>query len=52
MWIPTRDKRRNIQEDGILHGHLHEDLKSYIAELYITFVEIEENPTNFSKQKY
>jgi hypothetical protein len=26
----TRVTRRNIQEDGILHGHRRENLKSYI----------------------
>jgi hypothetical protein len=29
--IPTRAMRRNILEDGILHSHRHENLKSYIA---------------------
>jgi hypothetical protein len=29
--IPTRDTRRNILEDGILHSHCRENLKSYIA---------------------
>jgi hypothetical protein len=29
--VLTRATRRNIPEDGILHGHLREYLKSYIA---------------------
>jgi hypothetical protein len=27
----TNATRRNIPEEGILHSHLHENLKSYIA---------------------
>jgi hypothetical protein len=29
--VLTRTTRRNISEDGILHSHLRENLKSYIA---------------------
>jgi hypothetical protein len=29
--VLTRAKRRNIPEDGILHSHRRENLKSYIA---------------------
>jgi hypothetical protein len=29
--VITRTTRRNITEDGILHSHLCENLKSYIA---------------------
>jgi hypothetical protein len=29
--VLTRAKRRNISEDGILHSHRRENLKSYIA---------------------
>jgi hypothetical protein len=29
--VLTRAKRRNIPEDGILHGHRCENLKSYIV---------------------
>jgi hypothetical protein len=29
--VLTRGTRRNIPEDGILHNHLRENLKSYIA---------------------
>jgi hypothetical protein len=31
MSLLTRATRRNIQEDGILHSHRRENLKSYIA---------------------
>jgi hypothetical protein len=31
MSVLTRVAWRNIPEDAILHGHRHEDLKSYIA---------------------
>jgi hypothetical protein len=31
MSILATATRHNIQEDGILHSHLREDLKSYIA---------------------
>jgi hypothetical protein len=30
-FVLTRAIRRNIQEDGILHSHRRENLKSYIA---------------------
>jgi hypothetical protein len=30
-YVPTRATRRNIPEDAILHSHLRENLKSYIA---------------------
>jgi hypothetical protein len=29
--VLTRTTRRNTPEDGILHSHRHENLKSYIA---------------------
>jgi hypothetical protein len=29
--VSTRATRRNIPEDGILHSHSRENLKSYIA---------------------
>jgi hypothetical protein len=29
--VLTRATRRNIPEDGILHNHRHENLKSYIG---------------------
>jgi hypothetical protein len=29
--VLTKATRRNIQEDGILHSHRRENLKSYIA---------------------
>jgi hypothetical protein len=29
--VLTRATRRNIQEDGIIHGHRRENLISYIA---------------------
>jgi hypothetical protein len=29
--VHTRDTRRNIQEDAILHSYPHEKLKSYVA---------------------
>jgi hypothetical protein len=29
MSVPTRATWRNIPEDGILHSHHHENLKSY-----------------------
>jgi hypothetical protein len=29
--VLTRAKRRNIPEDGILHSHRRENIKSYIA---------------------
>jgi hypothetical protein len=29
--VLTKATRRHIQEDGILHSHSHENLKSYIA---------------------
>jgi hypothetical protein len=29
--VLLRSTRRNILEDGILHSHRHENLKSYIA---------------------
>jgi hypothetical protein len=28
--VLTRTTRRNIQEDGILHSHRHENLNSYM----------------------
>jgi hypothetical protein len=28
-FVPTRATRRNIPEDGILHSHRRENLKSY-----------------------
>jgi hypothetical protein len=31
MSVRTRAARRNISEDGILHSHCRENLKSYIA---------------------
>jgi hypothetical protein len=31
MSVLTRATRRNISEDGILHSHRRENLKSYIA---------------------
>jgi hypothetical protein len=31
MLVLTRAIRRNISEDGILHSHSRENLKSYIA---------------------
>jgi hypothetical protein len=34
-WVLTRATRRNIQEDGILHSHRHENLKSYIIHFVI-----------------
>jgi hypothetical protein len=32
--VITRATQRNIPEDGILHSHRHENLKSYIVFLY------------------
>jgi hypothetical protein len=29
--VPTRATRRNISEDGLLHSHRRENLKSYKA---------------------
>jgi hypothetical protein len=29
--VLTRDTRRHIQDDGVLHSHRRENLKSYIA---------------------
>jgi hypothetical protein len=31
--VPTTATRRNIPDDGILHSHLHENLKSYITSI-------------------
>jgi hypothetical protein len=37
--VPTRAKRRNIPEDGILHSHRRENIKSYIAiTLYLKYI--------------
>jgi hypothetical protein len=44
--VLTRDTRRNIPEDTILHSHRREDLKSYI--LYIVFV----NTSDASNVRY
>jgi hypothetical protein len=33
--VLTRVTRRNIQKDGILHGHRRENLKSYIGQNHI-----------------
>jgi hypothetical protein len=35
--VLTRATWRNIPEDGILHSHLRENLKSYICHLKITY---------------
>jgi hypothetical protein len=32
-WVLTRDTRRNIPEDSILHSHRRESFKSYIVPL-------------------
>jgi hypothetical protein len=32
--IHTRSTRRHIPEDGVLHSHRYENLKSYISERY------------------
>jgi hypothetical protein len=32
--VVIRATRRNIPEDGILHCHLHENLRSYICKMY------------------
>jgi hypothetical protein len=34
--VLTRATGRNIQEDGILHSHRHENLKSYVVCAYVT----------------
>jgi hypothetical protein len=31
MSVPTRATRRHITEDGILHSHRRENLKTYVA---------------------
>jgi hypothetical protein len=33
--VLTKATRRNIPEDGILHSHRRENLKSYIMQLYL-----------------
>jgi hypothetical protein len=35
--VRTRDKRRHIPEDGILHSHRRENLKSYTIHKYIQY---------------
>jgi hypothetical protein len=34
-FVLTRATRRNIQEDGVLHSHLRENLKSYLFTLFM-----------------
>jgi hypothetical protein len=38
--VPTRATRRNIPEDGILHSHRHENLKSYIILLLLALISV------------
>jgi hypothetical protein len=37
MSVLTRATWRNISEDGILHSHRHENLKTYIMDLFLLF---------------
>jgi hypothetical protein len=36
--ILTRATLRHILEDGILHSHRHENLKSYVSEYFLVFI--------------